>query len=92
MKHTLLKHPLTLEQLKRQLMRNKAFREAYAEGDLEYQLIRKRLEKRLTQQQLAKKIGTTQSAIARFEAGNVNPSLSFLRKIARAVGATITVS
>jgi len=41
---------------------------------------------------LAKKIGTKQSAIARFEAGNVNPSLGFLEKIAEVLGLRVNIS
>ncbi|MCL5970262.1 MAG: helix-turn-helix transcriptional regulator [Patescibacteria group bacterium] len=50
------------------------------------QLIEARAKKGITQKELAKKIGTKQSAIARLESGNTNPSLSFLEKIALALG------
>lgn len=40
----------------------------------------------LTQAQLAKKLRTKQPSIARIESGNDLPSLSFLLKIAKAVG------
>lgn len=49
-------------------------------------LIRARIAKGLTQKELAQKIGTKQSAIARLESGNSNPSLSFLEKVASAIG------
>ena len=45
----------------------------------------------LTQAELAEKIGTAQPAIARFEAGNVNPSLEMLRRIASALGMRLKV-
>lgn len=45
-----------------------------------------RLHAGLTQDALAKKIGTTQPAIARIERGSALPSLSFLQKIAKALG------
>lgn len=40
----------------------------------------------LTQTQLAKRIGTTQSAVARLESGKQNVSTDMLRKIGRALG------
>lgn len=50
------------------------------------QLIAARLRRGLTQQEVAKKLGTRQSAIARLEGGSVNPSLEFLQKIAQVMG------
>lgn len=55
------------------------------------QIIEARLEKGITQNELAKKVGTKQSAIARLESGNANPSLSFLEKIALALGYTLKI-
>jgi|TARA_Y100000310_G_C20344120_1_gene651211 DNA-binding XRE family transcriptional regulator/phage-related protein len=55
-------------------------------------VIKKRLENKMTQAQLAKKVGTTQSAIARLESGTYNPSFSMLRKVADALDAKLTIS
>jgi transcriptional regulator with XRE-family HTH domain len=41
---------------------------------------------KLTQAQLAKKMGTQQPSIARIESGSTLPSLSFLEKLAESVG------
>ena len=49
-------------------------------------LIEARIKKGLTQEALAKKIKTKQSAIARIESGNANPSIGFLQKLAEALG------
>ncbi len=46
----------------------------------------------LTQRELAERLGTTQSAIARLEAGNVSPSLPTLDKVAEALGVELVVS
>lgn len=58
--------------------------------DLAYEIaqmvIEARLIKGLTQEELAEKVGTHQSSIARLEAGNTLPSLSFLEKIADSLG------
>ncbi len=55
------------------------------------ELIAARIKQGMTQQDIAKKIGTKQSAIARLESGNSNPSLKFLQKIADVLGYTLTI-
>lgn len=55
-------------------------------------IIQKRIEKKMSQKELAKKIGTGQSAISRLESGNSNPSLRFLQKIASALETRLTIS
>jgi ribosome-binding protein aMBF1 (putative translation factor) len=48
---------------------------------------RLRTEAGLTQAELAKRMGTTQSAVARMEAGGTRPTLEMLDKLAAAIGA-----
>lgn len=71
---------------KRILMQSPKFRKAYEESELECQiaraLIRARIEKKLTQAQLAKKMKTKQSVISRVESAKTTPSLSFLKRLA----------
>lgn len=55
------------------------------------QLISARLKRGLTQRDVAEKLGTKQSAIARLEGGSVNPSLEFLQKIAQVMGYKINI-
>ncbi|TDD62068.1 XRE family transcriptional regulator [Kribbella antibiotica] len=45
----------------------------------------------LSQQQLADQLGTTQSAIARLEAGSARPSFVTLEKLAEALGEDLLV-
>ena len=54
-------------------------------------LIAARIKKGFTQKELAQKMGTKQSSIARLEGGNVNPSLNFLGKIASVMGLKLTI-
>lgn len=54
-----------------------------------YQVARLRMMRGLTQAQLAEMVGTRQPSIARLENGSSTPSLSFLTKIADALGAKI---
>jgi len=69
---------------------------AYDDLEPEYKIIeaviRHRIEKNLTQKQLAEKMGTTQSAIARLESGNANPSLAFLKRMAAALDTKLEIS
>jgi DNA-binding XRE family transcriptional regulator len=62
-----------------------------AERELEpgYQVARLRIQRGLTQKQLAEKVGTRQPSIARLENGTSVPSLSFLNRIAKALDARI---
>src|SRR5271157_3065240 len=71
-------------------MRNPEFRKAYDELEDEYelakQIIRFRIDRNLTQTQLARLVGTSQPAIARLESGNHrNLTLAFLFRIAKAL-------
>jgi len=84
------------KKLKRELLKDREIKKTYdqlgPEFNLIYLLIKKRLEKGLSQKELAEKIGTKQSAISRFESGNYNPSLAFLQKITNALGVELKIS
>lgn len=45
----------------------------------------------LTQAEIAKRMGTTQSAISRSLSGTVNPSIAFLRRFAKAIGMELKI-
>lgn len=85
----------TWKSLKKELLKNKKVVEEYKRLEPRYQfisqLIESRLKKGLTQEQLAKRIGTKQSAIARLESGSSNPSMAFLEKIAEAIGLKLII-
>ena len=84
-----------LRDLKNRLMEDAAFREEYARADQEYalvaQLIRARTEAKLTQAEVAERLGTTQSGIARSEGGRVSPTIATRRRYAEATGTRLTV-
>lgn len=85
----------TLEDFKREIFKRPGVVKAYAEMQPEFQIIRKlalaRADKKISQRDLAKKIGITQSALARFESGKISPTLSFLYKITSGLGLRLTV-
>lgn len=62
------------------------------EFELIESLLRARIGAGLTQAQLAKRMGTSQSVIARLEGGNSAPTLSTLRRYAAATGTRLRVS
>ena len=82
-------------ELKKKLLQDKVTRKTYGELAPQYALIemiiRKRLKAGLSQEALADKIGTKQSAIARFESGKTNPTLSFLTNITSALNGKLTI-
>ena len=55
-------------------------------------IIKKRIEKKMSQKELAQKMGTKQSALSRLESGTYNPSLLFLKKVASALDAKLSIS
>jgi DNA-binding XRE family transcriptional regulator len=75
--------------LERQLRKpdfKKAYDELKDEYDLAAQIIRFRINRNLTQAQLAQLVGTSQPAIARLESGSHrNVTLSFLYRVAKAL-------
>jgi len=54
-------------------------------------LIEARISKKLTQKQLASKLGITQAALSRLESGKGNPTLSFLQKVTSGLGLKLTI-
>ena len=85
-----------LKDLKARFMEDPEFREEYVRVDEEYALVealvRARSAAKLTQAELARRLGTTQSAVARLEGGRVSPSFSTLRRYAEATGTRLTVN
>ena len=81
---------------KKQLLKDPEIQKAYDDLEPEFALIesiiKKRIEKGMTQSALAKKVGTKQSAISRLESGDSNPSFVFLKKVAKALGSKLKVS
>lgn len=61
-----------------------------------YELISKaidaRLKKKMTQDEVAEKMGTTKSSISRFESGNYNPTIDFLIRLSNALGKRLKVN
>jgi ribosome-binding protein aMBF1 (putative translation factor) len=80
---------------KKELLNNNKVKAEYDKLAPRYELISQLIKARnktgLTQKELAEKIGTKQSAIARLESGKANPSVVFLEKLASALNSQLVI-
>ena len=87
---------MNFEEFEAEMLKRPGVKAEYDALAPEYELIKQiitaRQEKQLTQKQLAEKVGTKQSSIARLESGSYNPSFQFLQKIANALDKKLTVA
>jgi ribosome-binding protein aMBF1 (putative translation factor) len=73
--------------------RNRALFDEYGRQlEIAYQILQLRKRKRMSQKLLAKKIGSTQSNVARMEGGSQNFTISLLDKVAAALGAELSIN
>ncbi|OGZ23099.1 MAG: transcriptional regulator [Candidatus Nealsonbacteria bacterium RIFCSPLOWO2_01_FULL_41_9] len=83
------------KQFKTKLLKDRKILKAYEDIGPEFNLVRmiiqNRIKRGLTQKELARKIGTKQSAISRLESGVSNPTISVLRRVAEAMDARIEI-
>lgn len=81
---------------KQLLLKKKSFRQALNETEPELQiakmLIEARLNKGLSQRKLAETIKTKQSVISRVENAKTIPSISFIKKLAKALDTSFQVN
>ncbi len=77
-------------EFKKELLKNPAVKQDYKKLEPEYKLARDilkaRLNKKLTQTELAKKAGVSQVIIARLESGASNPTVETVNKVAGVLG------
>lgn len=87
---------LPYSELRKEMLKDPEFKKHYdalqPEFELAAALIQKRIDKKMTQAALAKKMGTKQSAISRLESGESNPSFNMLKKAAKALDSTLKIS
>jgi len=85
-----------VSEMHRRWMRDPKYRKAYDSLHEEFLLasafIEARIRAGLTQQQLARKMGTTQPVVARLESGSARPSLRTLERLAAATGSRLQIS
>lgn len=75
-------------------MSDPAFAQAWKESELEYNIsrniIKKRIERGWSQSELAKRMSTTQSVVSRIESGDANMTIKTLASVANALGADVS--
>ncbi|HTE22884.1 MAG TPA: helix-turn-helix transcriptional regulator [Candidatus Limnocylindria bacterium] len=80
----------TYKEYKQEAFKDPALKAAYDALGPEYKLaeslIKARLDRKLTQEQLAKKAGVTQNTITRLESGTTNPTFGTVSRVASALG------
>lgn len=80
----------------REQLKNKELRRHYhthgKQLEIAYRILQLRKRARISQKELAKKIGTTQSNVARMEAGQQNFTVGTLDKVARTFNKNLEVS
>jgi ribosome-binding protein aMBF1 (putative translation factor) len=85
-----------VSELHQKWMKNKDYRDAHEELGPEFALARAVIHARvtagLTQEQLAQRMNTTQSVIARLESGRTRPSTQTLERLAEATGTRLHIS
>lgn len=87
---------LSFDQYFKKSLKDPEFNELWVNSSAKYQLsrqiIKKRLENKMSQQDLAKKSGTTQAVISRLENSTFNPSLNLLERVSSGLGSNLILS
>lgn len=82
---------LDFEVWEKDALRDPNLKAEYDKLQPQFAVLRARIEKGLTQQELARKIGTKQSVISRLESGRANPSIMFLKRLAQALNTHLEI-
>lgn len=86
---------ISFEEIEKDMIKDEEFKAEYERLKPRYeaieQIIRARKEQNMTQEELAKRVGTQKSNISRLESGNYNPTLDFLVKVAESLGKHLSI-
>lgn len=81
---------ITAELFQKKLLENSKVKKAYDDLQPEFAIARSIIEARIkgniSQEELARKMGTGQAVISRLEGANASPSLSLIKRLANALG------
>ncbi len=85
-----------IDELHDEMMQSPRYREAHEASEPVYHLasalIGARASAKMTQEEVAERMQTTQSAVARLEGGRSNPSMRTLDRFAKATGTRLRIS
>lgn len=86
---------LTVSEYIKEQLKDPGFRKEWEKSEAAYQitraLIEARIKGKISQRQLAGKVGTTQAVISRIENMNVSPSIELLQRIADSLGKRLEI-
>lgn len=86
---------LDFEVWEKSVLKNPKLKREYDKLEPEFSLIgaiiEARIKRKITQKDLARKMGTKQSVISRLESGSANPSFEFLKRLARALDTDLKI-
>lgn len=89
-------HFFPISDIEKELVKRPGYKGAREKSRLKYLLIEAIIDARgkrgMTQRELAKELEVTQSALARFESGKVNPTIDFVSKLISGLNLKVTVS
>lgn len=81
---------ISAEELHQKWMKDPKYRYEYEKLGPEFEIARQildaRIKKKISQEELAKRMGTGQAVISRLESANAKPSLSLIHRLADALG------
>lgn len=87
---------INADKLHKKWMKDPGYRREYNKLDTEFQvasqILEARLKKKMSQEELARKINTGQAVISRLEGMNGKPSISLLEKVAKALDTKINIT
>lgn len=89
-------NPVSFDTVLAKALKDPKFKREYDALEPEFaiieSIIKQRIAKKISQKQLALRMGTQQSALSRLESGTYNPSLKFLKKVAAALDSKLQIS
>jgi Predicted transcriptional regulator with C-terminal CBS domains len=87
---------MKFEELLEEYLTDEKFKEEWDKLEVEYAIksaiIKARIERRMTQKELAEKSGIDRADISKMETGNCNPTIKKLQKLALGMGKKLVVN